>query len=209
MAKTEHYFVKFESNRIYHVFNRSIDRRPMFLSDRNCIFFLKKYDHYLSPVVKTYSFALCGNHFHFGIKIKSEAELSKFKNQENLINRFDTDHELVSYQFTRLFLSYAKAFNKEHGRVGALFQKPFKRCEVVSERRLIRMVFYHHLNGQKHKLCNDFRTYQWSSYLRYLKDGSSKLPKKEVFELMGGKEQFIRWHQNVFEEMSDDNWMIE
>jgi len=209
MAKTEHYHIKFEADRFYHVFNRSIDRKPMFLSDRNCIFFLTKYDEYLSSIVETYSYALCGNHFHFGIKIKSFSDLENFKIQNNFEKRFETVHELVAFQFTRLFLSYAKAFNKEQNRVGALFQKPFKRCEVISERRLIRMIFYHHLNGQKHKLCTDFRSYRWSSYLRYLREGESKLPKKEVFELMGGKEQFIEWHQNIFEEMNDDDWLIE
>jgi hypothetical protein len=107
-------------------------------------------------------------------------------------------------------LSYAKAFNKQQGRVGTLFQTPFKRCVINSEEKLLRMIFYHHANPQRHKLCPDFRTYAWTSYPRYLMSQPSKLPKEEVFGLMGGRQKFIEYHQQVSQDIKEeDDWFIE
>ncbi|GEM_PF-2930571 len=43
-AKTAHYFVRFEPNCQYHVFNRAIDKKDLFLSADNYSFFLRQYD---------------------------------------------------------------------------------------------------------------------------------------------------------------------
>ncbi len=195
MAKTEHYYVKFEPNLFYHVYNRAVDKKPLFRSDENRRFFLKRFEKYLSPVLITYSYALCGNHFHFGVKIRSAAELENFRKAANLSRRFLSPHELVSHQFRRFFQSYAMAFNKQHGRYGTLFQTPFKRCLVDTERKLIRMIFYHHANPQLHGLCNDFQKFRWTSYIEYTMHTASKLPKTDVFNLFGGKMQFIAQHR--------------
>ena len=49
MAYTEHYYTKFDSGNFYHVYNRSVDRKPMFITANNFQrFFLKQYEHYLS-----------------------------------------------------------------------------------------------------------------------------------------------------------------
>ena len=210
MAKTEHYYTQFFPDCYYHIYNRAVDKKPMFLSDENYRFFLKRYDKYLSPVATTYSYALCGNHFHFGIKIKSAEDLTNFENLSNLIGRYKTVHELVSHRFQIFFLSYAKAFNKQHGRVGTLFQTPFKRCLVDTEDKLFRMLYYHHANPQRHKLCSDFREYPWTSYSRYLNNQTSKLPKGEVFKMMGGKDRFIQYHDSLkWEIEKEDSWFIE
>ena len=69
----------------------------MFVKRENYEFFLKRYDKYLSPLVTTYSYGLCGNHFHFGIKVKPEQDLTNFENLSNLAGWFETMHELVSH----------------------------------------------------------------------------------------------------------------
>jgi putative transposase len=53
MAKTEHYFTQFESERFYHVYNRTIDKGKLFANEDNYLFFLKKFDEYLSDYVET------------------------------------------------------------------------------------------------------------------------------------------------------------
>ena len=47
MAKTEHYYTRFENDGIYHVYNRTVDRKPMFTSDENYAFFIRQFDKYL------------------------------------------------------------------------------------------------------------------------------------------------------------------
>ncbi len=210
MAKTAHYYTQFFPGCCYHVYNRSVDKRPLFLGGENYAFFLKRYDKYLSPLVTTLSYALCSNHFHLGIKIKSEAVLAEFIDASSWTGRFETAHQLISHQFQSFFLSYAKAFNKQHNRVGTLFQTPFKRCLVDTDDKLVRMILYHHLNPQHHKLCNDFRAWPWTSYPRYLNNRPSKLPREEVFDLMGKRQGFIAHHEAISQALSDaDDWIIE
>jgi len=50
----------------------------LFASAGNYLFFLKQYNKYLPPVVTTLSYALLGNHFHFGIRIHSMDDLTTF-----------------------------------------------------------------------------------------------------------------------------------
>lgn len=70
MAKTEHYYTKFETDQYYHVYNRSVDKKPMFTQDCNYFFFLTKLDFYLTPFLEIYAYCLMGNHFHLMVKIK-------------------------------------------------------------------------------------------------------------------------------------------
>jgi len=209
MAKTSHYYVKFEPDCHYHVYNRAVDKKTLFASQDNYKFFLKQYDKYLSPVVTTLSYALLGNHFHFGIRIRAQKDLANFLKLSNLNqDRYGTTHALVAHQFQLLFQSYAMAFNKQQGRTGTLFQTPFKRC-VVDPDELTRLVLYHHLNPRRHKMAKDFSQYAWTSYPRYLADHPSKLPREEVLDLFGGKEQFVRWHETVQADLDDTDWMID
>jgi putative transposase len=55
MAHTEHYYTKFEEGKFYHIYNRTVDRKPMFNNEGNYKFFLRKYDLYLSSVIETYA----------------------------------------------------------------------------------------------------------------------------------------------------------
>ena len=136
MATTDHYFTRFEEDKFYHVYNRTVDRMPMFKSVDNYKFFLVKFDEYLSQVIDTYAYCLLGNHFHLLIRIKDltefrNADLTTFQKLSNL-----TDHDVVSRQFRKFFQSYSMAFNKQHNRIGTLFQTPFKRALIDNERFL-------------------------------------------------------------------------
>jgi putative transposase len=208
MVKTQHYYERFEPNGFYHIYNRSIDKKPLYKSDENCRYFLSQYDKYLSEVLTTYSYALCGNHFHFGVQIQTEEKLKAFLEARE--KPFVNYHDIIVLQFKKLFISYALAFNRQENRVGTLFQTPFKRCAINSEWSLARMIYYHHSNPQKHRIIDDFRQYKWTSYPRYLKEGTSKLPKEDVFSFFGGKEKFVFYHNDLQREMDKEyNWMIE
>ena len=194
MAKVEHYFTQFEEGKFYHVYNRAIDKQPLFKNDANYDFFLKRFAKYLSPVLDVYAFCLLNNHFHFLIKIK---ERESFKgNSANC-------HEFVSKQFKLFFQSYAMAFNSQHKRVGSLFQTPFKRALVNDETYFTHLIFYIHSNPQKHKLTNDFREWKWSSYKGIISSKSSKLMKEEVIEWFGSKEDYIKFHEINLESLND------
>ena len=95
MAKIEHYHTKFEAGKFYHIYNRAIDRQPMFKSAENYAHFLRRFDFYLAEVIEVYAYCLLDNHFHFLIRVTDN--LAKTKSNLEL-----SVHEIVSKQF-RLF----------------------------------------------------------------------------------------------------------
>ncbi|HTH81583.1 MAG TPA: hypothetical protein VL490_01535 [Mucilaginibacter sp.] len=198
MAKTEHYHTKFEYGNFYHIYNRSIDKQPLFKSEANFKFFLKKYNEYLSPVIDTYAYCLLGNHFHILIRIKEEQELPSSK--ELTINSDSGErsvHNIISHQFKKFFQSYAMAFNKQHQRVGTLFQTPFKRALVTNDAYFTQLIYYIHANPQHHDLIADFRKWQWSSYDSILSDKPSKIRKSEVIKWFGNKQAYENYHDSL------------
>jgi len=189
MAKEEHYHTKFECDNSYHVYNRSVDLKPMFKNRGNYLFFLKRYGDFLSEVVDTYAYNLLGNHFHLCIRIKSEEEINKFK-AENKVYKDKEVHLIISAQFKRLFQSYSLAFNKQHQRIGTLFQKPFKRALIDNQKYLLNTITYIHQNAQHHGLVDDFRDWEWSSYNSLLGDKETKLKRIETLKLFGSLDAF-------------------
>lgn len=189
MAKVEHYYTRFESNGIYHVYNRSIDRKPMFESERNYQFFIRQFDKYLSDYIKIYAYCLLGNHFHFMIKVNNLSNSEKFKQV------IDLDlHSVISQQFKKFFQSYAMAFNKEQNRIGTLFQTPFKRVKVENEKYLLELICYINTNAQKHNLVEDFRVWKWSSYHNLISEKETKLLKEEVISYFDNVDNFKYCH---------------
>lgn len=206
MVKTEHYFTKFEEENFYHVYNRTVNKQPMFKTENNYEYFLKQYDKYLSPVVDTYCYCLLGNHFHLMIHINRLADLIAFKKLSNPedLQMDKTAHQIVSHQFKKFFQSYAMAFNKQHDRIGTLFQTPFKRTCVDKDDYFTHLIYYIHANPQLHGLIHDFREWKWSSYKRILMANLSKLKKKEVFDWFGGMTKYIQFHEDHYKDILGD-----
>jgi putative transposase len=216
MAKTEHYYTVFEEGCFYHIYNRTINKQPMFKQPGNFEFFLKQYDKYLSPVVETYAYCLLPNHFHILLRVKENAkaipDLTTFQTLSNLpiadvVGK--STHELVSHQFRKFFQSYAMAFNKQEGRAGTLFQTPFKRVLVNSEAYFTQLVYYIHSNPQHHNLINDFRKWRWSSYNSVLSEMATKLKKQEVIAWFGGLETYKQYHDSLQKFMLEEKLLIE
>src|ERR1035437_5737049 len=113
MAITEHYYTMFEDCKLYHVYNRSIDRKTMFFNDDNYKYFLMQYNKYLSSVVDTCAYCLLGNHFHLLVRIHDiTSDLTTFQKLSNLSishrkNPQNNTHYIVSHQFQKFFQSYA------------------------------------------------------------------------------------------------------
>ena len=214
MPLTEHYFTRFTEGNFFHVYNRSVDRKPLFKNEGNYSFFLNKFDKYLSPVLDIYAYSLLVNHFHFLVSVKKnllEVDLTTFKKLSNANEHYQdiTVHDIVSHQFRKFFQSYAMAFNKQQNRIGTLFQTPFKRALIDQQQYLNQLVYYIHTNPQYHKLTNDFRSWNWSSYNKILNDKQSKLKKKEVLQWFGNKEMYLLYHSGMKNVNIDKRYIIE
>jgi len=195
----KNYRIPLEEDRFYHIYNRGNNSEQLFFTNANYEFFIRQYDNFLSDYVDTFAFCLLPNHFHLLIRVKpiKDLKVSLEKNETLLkVPHFEKAKPLrsVSAQFQKLFTSYSMAINKQEGRHGSLFEKPFRRIEVSSTQYLANLVFYIHANPQLHGLCDDFRHYPWSSYDRILKTKPSKLCKKEVIEWFDDKENYLAYH---------------
>ncbi|MBU2632586.1 transposase [Patescibacteria group bacterium] len=159
----------------YHVFNRGVEKRLVFLDSQDYNLFLYYLFVYamspdkiekiypklpprllsknLSSEVDLIAYCLMPNHFHFLITQKSKDGVSKFMKQ--LIN------------------AYTAYFNKKYDRSGALMQGRFKAARVYNDEMLMHVSRYIHLNPLIANLTKDPRKYMWSSAPYYLGENSN------------------------------------
>lgn len=177
---------KLAPDSFYHIYNRGNNKQHLFFKEQNYIFFLENFNNYLSHFLSVYAFCLLPNHFHFLVKTKSENEF--------LETDFGT---LIGQRFRMFFMKYAKAINKQMGRTGSLFENTFNRKAICKDTYLINAIVYIHLNPCHHCITSDYENYRWSSYKRILGDRQTKLVKKNVINLFGGKDNFIKYHKDI------------
>jgi len=146
-------------NTYYHIYNRGVNRENIFIEERNYEHFLKLYGKHIAPVVDTFGYCLLRNHFHLAVRVKSEEEIETLKvssvngqqlgqGESGKWNPGQPGKPLgshyVSNQFSNFFNAYAKAINKAYQRTGSLFQHPFGRVLIKTERQFWNVIRYIH-----------------------------------------------------------------
>ena len=190
----------------YHIYNRGIDGEVLFREVRNYHHFLRLWAKYIEPVADTYAYCLLSNHFHFLIRIKQEETGPILKIGPVLDGEEDQTGPVsktgpvsgpvlsVSRQFNNLFIAYAKAFNKAFDRTGSLFESPFKRRRIDSDRYFVTLVVYIHRNPEKHGFVDDFRRWPYSSYQAILSTRATRIQRAAVLDWFGGAAAFEEMH---------------
>mgnify|MGYP001217530375 CR=1 FL=1 len=197
----------------YHIYNRGNNRENIFIEERNYEYFMALYAKYIDPVAETFAYCLLRNHFHVLLRVKSEVEII-----ETLMVSSDVKKTLkvscsqekplgsilgegfVSKQFSDFFNAYAKSINKAYNRTGSLFQHPFGRVMVTSDRQFWAAVRYIHQNPQKHKFVDDFRDWKWSSYGTMLSEKPTRLSRGAVMEWFGNRDEYLSLHAEWVED---------
>ena len=158
-----------QSGVFYHIYNRGINRENIFIEARNYPYFLQLYARHIGPVVETYAYCLLKNHFHLLVKIKEGPE-DPNEDPKGLLRPLGSrsGRSEASAAFSNFFNAYAKAINKAYHRTGTLFETPFRRIEVTSDRYFVRLVHYIHWNPQKHGFAFDFRICQFINAFRLI-----------------------------------------
>lgn len=106
-AMNRKYHDPFEQDCYYHIYNRSIGKQQLFVSEENYKFFLNQWKKYLQDYLSIYAYCLIPNHFHFFAQVKT------------------SNNGVIEEKFKRFFSSYTLSFNNFHIRTGSLFQKGF------------------------------------------------------------------------------------
>lgn len=189
--------VVFANDEIYHVFNRGVEKRQIFLEEADFYRFIEtiKYYQIKSPLVR-FSFRNRLNIIKHKVDITLLVEIICFclmPNHFHLLLR-QLDEGGITLFLNRISNSYAKYFNTKYKRVGHLFQGCFKAVRVSDDRQLLQVSRYIHRNPVSSYLVKDIKDYQFSSYRQYvnLEKGfcSDKIIKGQ-FNSEGGYEQFV------------------
>lgn len=196
-------FEKLEHGKFYHIYNHGVGGRDLFRDANNHEHFLTLYDKYISPVADTYAWCLMKNHFHLLVRIKEEAEVVASFTPDRVRN--PVRGNITTLQFSKLFNSYAQAYNKYHETRGALFERPFRRKHIDTMDYRLRVVVYVHCNPVQHGFCKHPIEYPWSSYLTCKSDKATKLKRDEVMAWFGGKEEYEAWHKRKID-MNGMDW---
>lgn len=197
----------------YHIYNRGVNGENIFVEERNYDLFLRLYEKHISPVAVTFAYCMLRNHFHVSLRTKSEEEITlsnetlrvssvnhRQAKQGNLANREEGQSreplgsKFVSDQFSNFFNAYAKTINKAYGRTGSLFQHPFGRVPITSDRQFWNVIAYIHQNPQKHGFVKDFRDWKYSSYGIILNEHKTIIQRDETMKWFGTKENYLSLH---------------
>lgn len=176
----------FDDSEFYHVYNRGVDKRTIFLSHRDYSRFLlalevfnnsdsspnfrRLLDAVRGPtsnkvrgsLVDIAAFCLMPNHFHLLVRQRGQHGVTQF--------------------MRKLGTGYTMYFNKKNERSGVLFQGRFKAVHVKSDPQLEHLARYIHLNpldllesrwkdrGVKNwiRAASFLEQYPWSSYSHFL-----------------------------------------
>jgi len=156
--------MELETNKYFHLYNRSNNHELLFRTRDNYLYFLDKYRKYISPFVDTLAYCLMPDHFHFSIFITSE------------------DNLLVKKNVGLLLSSYTKAINKSYSRVGSLFQQHTKAKLIEDESTLLKVIAYIHQNPLRKHLVNKLEEWEFSSYRDYIELRKSTLLNKTFIQ---------------------------
>ena len=193
-----------EPPQFYHIYNHANGSENIFRETENYRFFLEKNELYISPVAETFAWCLMPNHFHLLVQIRDETTLltkalPKFKTLEEL-----NSANAISKQFSRLFSSYTQAYNKKYMRMGSLFMKNFKRHLIDTNNYFSKIVHYIHANPVHHGFVKAISDWRWSSYHSFLSNAPTKINRAAVLDWFGGKDGFVRFHQQTIDLKSKD-----
>jgi|688.fasta_scaffold298419_2 putative transposase len=182
-------------NKVFHIYTRGIDKKPIFLSDKHYRSFLWKYQKKVSPYVDTFAFCLLGNHFHLLIRVKTYQEIDKLTDLKLLPKPKGSVGLFISRLLGNIMNSHAQMFNRATDRTGGLFESPFRRKPVESLMYLTHLIKYIHLNPVKHEIYGNYEFYPYSSYHEYLKFKPRIINKCEGLNFFGNLEIFEKFHE--------------
>jgi len=205
----------FISGNIYHIYNRGVEKRDIFMEDLDYfrfihdLFVFNNIDAVLPMeiqppkrklMVEILAFALMPNHFHLLIRQKEKEGIVKF--------------------MQKLGTGYTMYFNQKYERVGSLFQGRFKAVAVLKEKHLLYLPFYTHLNcldliepdwrngkiENFKKAIKFLESYRWSSYLDYIgkKNFPSVTQKQFLLKCFGGEKEYKKSTVEWLKEMNQE-----
>lgn len=154
----------FADDQYYHVYNRGVEKRTIFLDEKDYTVFLGLLKKYLGgrqdrtnnrhqfknlqKSVNLLAYCLMPNHFHI------------------LLHQTDSDG--VTQLMRRVSTGYVMYFNNRYQRLGGLFQGTYKASLINKD------AYLHHISRYIHLNPDEYKTWPYSSLANY--EGKKKVP---------------------------------
>lgn len=163
--------ITFTNDEYYHVFNRGVDKRSIFESQKQLYYFfsalkisntIDKKDIFTdkeNELIDIVAYCLLPNHFHLLLKQKVDNGISLF--------------------MQKLGTSYVKYFNALNKRSGSLFQGKFKAIHINGDFALPIVSTYINLNYKHHQI-DPKKHFVKSSVFEYLNNDDGVCNKNEI-----------------------------
>jgi len=222
---------KLVSENIYHIYNRGVEKRSLFMNSRDYARFIddliifndiklvinpklrirdiKNGDHKRKPLVDILAFCLMPNHYHLLLRQRVDGGITEF--------------------MRKLGGGYVNYFNLKHQRVGTLFQGKFKSVLISDKSQFLYIPFYIHLNpldlfttDWRDKGVGDFKkaidflgNFKWSSHSDYSgkSDFSLVLQRDFLKEYFGGTLEYVKAFRSFISDFDfsvvDNNLILE
>lgn len=141
--------------KVFHVYNRGVDKRKIFMQDSDYSCFLwtlqvrnKVVSCESNRYVSILAYCLMPNHYHLLVEELFEGGLAMF--------------------MSRVGNSYTKTFNSKYRRAGRLFESRYKSVNVLRDNQLTCLVDYIHQNPVRAGLVERDVRYKWSSSREFM-----------------------------------------
>lgn len=204
----------FVENQIYHIYNRGVEKRDVFLKDKDYFRFIHdlfEFNDENSALNVVYYFNRQSKEVELQYLEKERkprrllVEILIFTlmpNHFHLVIKQKRENGIVKFM-QKLGTGYTNYFNKKYKRVGSLFQGRFKAALVSEEAHFIHLPFYIHTNpldllnyGSSTSIVEKemefLENYRWSSFPDYIgKKNFPSVTSRELFlEFFKGPEEY-------------------
>jgi len=193
--------IKFTDGEYYHIYNRGVDKRDVFLDEGDYVRFLKSLKEFnqVDPIGSLYEKAHKEKIVSPSSVAGFQSPIGNWKPKEG--SRKDPLVELICYCLNPNHFHFilrqliesgiSKFMHLKNNRSGALFQGKFKAVKIDSNEHLLWVSAYVNANAQIHGLTKDAANYKWCSYPEYLGQSPENICHKDIIvKQFKDKEQF-------------------
>jgi len=211
---------QFVNNQIYHVYNRGVDKREIFLNTKDYFRFIHDLFEFNDQDYAdnlNYRFALTLKNQSMGVELpyiiqkkprKLLVEILEFclmPNHYHLLLKQECDNGITKFM-QKLGTGYTNYFNQKYERTGSLFQGRFKAILIENDSHFLHIPYYIHLNPldlkfphwrnrkirNYKKVMGFLENYRWSSLKDYVgkKNFPSVTQREFLLKCFGGHDEY-------------------
>lgn len=180
--------VVFAIGEYYHIYNRGVDKRDVFLDENDYLRFLKNLREFNNNLIREERLRIRNNlksEFDFVSESNSEEQFAEIiayclnPNHYHLILKQNSEKGIEKFM-QKVGTGYTNYFNKKYERSGALFQGKFKAISIDSNEYLLYLSAYVNRNNFIHGYGNNSKEWKYCSAPDYLGKRNGTLCNKNI-----------------------------